>query len=87
MGSSMKQRQEVLDSSVALRVLTGLVALVGSMALVWKCWKVAVQGIGIDLGEAVFALTTLFFICVFWCFAATGRFVFMRVWNGRKNDD
>lgn len=87
MGSPMKQRQETVDSFVALRVLAGMVALVGSMALVWKFWKVAVQRAGTDLGEVVFALATLFFICVFWHFAATGRFVFLRVWNGRKKGD
>src|SRR5690606_23665915 len=70
----MKQWQEVVDSFVALRVLAGLVALMGSTALVWKLWKVIFPGAAMDLGEVVYALATLFFVGVFWHFAATGRF-------------
>ena len=83
----MKQRQEVVDSFVALRVLAGLVALMGSTALVWKLWKVIFPGAAMDLGEVVYALATLFFVGVFWHFAATGRFVFLRVWSERKSSD
>ena len=82
----MKLRQEAVDSFVALRVLAGLVAAAGSMALVWKVWKVVVQGAGIDFGEAVSVLAALFFVCVFWRFAATGRFFFLRVWNDRTKE-
>lgn len=74
----MKQRQEIFDSFVALRVVAGLIAGAGLAAWIRKYWALATHGGGLGLGDAVFALAVAFSICVLGYFAVTGRFVFLR---------
>lgn len=73
----MKHENEIVDSRVMLRIISGLLAAIGLAAVTRKVAGI-ITGAAIDWGDLLLAISSCYGILLFGGYALTGKLLFMR---------